>query len=518
MQNILYSIHFETLGCKLNQIESESAAHFFSEAGYLSTMYPVLARQEKNLDTLLCIVNTCTVTSKAEQKGRHVIRLLLEKYPSAAILVTGCYAQLDAKILSDIDTRVAVLGGQSKGELVALPNQMNLWYKNKELEYGDGLALSSKLRLLFAGTAEIAFGQLTNVKKRTNTKKDSLPTYIKATPLATSHINETFALSTDTFLTHSRSSIKVQDGCNNHCAYCRICFARGASVSLDAQIVLKRIQQLETAGHHEVVITGVNLTQYKVAIPEGATPSSKNRDYFDFADLLQFLLNNTQSIKFRISSLYPERVDDELCKSLADKRVQPHFHLSVQSGSDSILKAMHRPYKAQQIIDAVEKLRAIKKHPFIACDIIAGFPNESEADFEETISMSKKCNFSWIHAFPFSARPGTEAYTMNNQIPKQIAKKRVQKLTELAKEQKQKYVQLCIGNEYSAIVEKREGRDLRVVTENFLHLLVQIPQIADKTYSPKQLGGKSVIIKVLDKIDKSMYNKEIDGYCVFKSI
>jgi len=509
----LYSIHFETLGCKLNQIESESAANFFLQAGYECSMHPVLAKQDKDDTTILCIVNTCTVTSKAEQKGRRVIRLLLEKYPLAAILVTGCYAQLDAKILSDIDTRVAVLGGQSKGELADLPNQMKLWYKNKELKYGDSQALSSKLRLLFAGTAEIAFGHLSTVNKRTTSQS-----YIKAIPHATTHSNETFAFSTETFLTHSRSSIKVQDGCNNHCEYCRICFARGPSMSLDAQTVIKRVQLQETAGHDEVVITGVNLTQYKVAIPKGATPLSVNRDYFDFADLLQFLVSNTKSIKFRISSLYPERVNDELCKTLADKRVQPHFHLSVQSGSDVILKAMHRPYKAQQIKDAVDKLRAIKENPFIACDIIAGFPNESEADFEKTICMAKECNFSWIHAFPFSPRPGTEAYTMDNQIPKHTAKMRVQKLTELANKQKQTYVESCIGKEYSAIVEKRESRELRVVTQNFLHLLVKVPQNCKNEYSPKQLGGKSVIIKVIDKIERTTNNKEIDGYCVFISI
>lgn len=493
-----YQIHFETLGCKLNQIESEASAHFFSEAGYECTMHTVIAKQEPNFTTLLCVVNTCTVTSKAEQKGRRIIRLLLDKYPKAAILVTGCYAQLDSKILSNIDSRIAILGGQSKGEISDLPAKLTAWYTTNELEPGDSLHLASKLRLLYAGTAEIAFGKPT-------------PNKLQAIPHAITHPDDTFSLSTSTFLSHSRSSIKIQDGCNNHCAYCRICFARGPSVSLDATIVLKRIQNLEKAGHNEVVITGVNLTQYKVAIPQGQKTLSKNRDFFDFADLLHYLLENTHKIKFRISSLYPERVDSEMCSILSHKRVQPHFHLSVQSGSDSILYAMHRPYKAQQVIYAVEQLRKIKENPFIACDIIAGFPNESQNDFDKTVAMVQTCNFTWIHAFPFSARPGTEAYTIKNQIPKQIAKQRVQLLTAIAQKAKQTYIQTCIGKEYSAIVEKRADRDIRVVTENFLHLVVA-PSKNKKNLISK-LGGTQVTITVLNSLDNKDIIEELDGFC-----
>ncbi|OJF77561.1 MAG: tRNA (N(6)-L-threonylcarbamoyladenosine(37)-C(2))-methylthiotransferase MtaB [Treponema sp. CETP13] len=490
-------IHFETLGCKLNQIETESVAHYFIEAGYACTMKPVLATQKVNNQVFLCVINTCTVTSKAEQKCRRVIRLLIEKYPFAAIIVTGCYAQLDADILSKMDTRIAVLGGQSKGILASLPKTLNLWFENNTIPKYESLPLASKLRLLFSGTAENAFGEQNK---------------LKAIPKAIAHPEDTFKLSTTTFLTHSRASIKIQDGCNNKCAYCRICFARGPSVSLEAETVLERVQKLEKAGHHEVVITGVNLTQYKVPVPKGCKPLSSNRSVFDFADLLQLLLDNTNSIKFRISSLYPERVDAQMCSVLSHKRIQPHFHLSVQSGSDIILRAMHRPYKAEQIIQAVRQLRKVKENPFIACDIITGFPGETKKDFDQTLSMVKICKFSWIHAFPFSPRPGTEAYSMGNQIPKEIAKERVQELTKIAIKNKEEYVKSCIGKDVSAIVEKRQSRHLRVVTENFLHLLVSIPFDKSNELTPLSLGGKQVSVKITDTI-KNGNNKEIDGYC-----
>ncbi|HZK20348.1 MAG TPA: tRNA (N(6)-L-threonylcarbamoyladenosine(37)-C(2))-methylthiotransferase MtaB [Treponemataceae bacterium] len=501
MQNAFNTIHFETLGCKLNQIETESAVHFFSEALYSCTTRTVLAKQKPDNSTILCIINTCTVTSKAEQKCRRVIRLLLKKYPCAAILVTGCYAQLDAKILSNIDKRIAILGGQSKAKIAHLPVQIATWYKNKELVPGDSLALASKMHFLFANTAQQAFGKTINAPA----SSAPLPS-IKQTI-------DPFVFSTNTFMNHSRSSIKIQDGCNNTCSFCRICFARGPSVSLEAEIVLDRIQNLEKAHHKEVVITGVNLSQYAVSIPKNCKTLSTNHDYFDFAQLLEFLIKNTNDIRFRISSLYPERIDDDMCSVLAHERVQPHFHLSVQSGSNAILHSMHRPYKAEHIIKAVKKLRIIKQNPFIACDIITGFPGETASDFEKTVHMCKTCNFAWIHAFPFSARPGTKAYTMKNQIPHHIAKERVALLTSLAKKNKKEYVKTCIGKTFYAIVEKRESHDLRVVTENFLHLFVLIPENKKTKHNCKTLGGTQVLIKVHSKVPDKKEISEIDGYC-----
>ena len=255
-----------------------------------------------------------------------------------------------------------------------------------------------------------------------------------------------FALSTDVFFNHSRSSIKIQDGCGNSCSFCRIHIARGKPVSLAASEVLDRAKKLEDAGQKEVVLTGVNLCQYRSEF-SGKTG--------DFADLLEYLNQNTSNINFRISSLYPQRIDQRFLDVLKDARVRPHFHLSVQSGSDKILDAMNRPYTHDSVLKAVENLRSVFENPFIACDIIAGFPGETDEDFEKTMELCSECNFSWIHAFPFSARPGTPAYSMKNQVPQNIARKRMERLTELADIQKSSYVQSFVGKTVKAIMEKR---------------------------------------------------------------
>lgn len=425
-----------------------------------------------NNSVILCIVNTCTVTAKAEQKARRIFRLLLDKYPCACVLVTGCYAELDKTLIAAIDSRIALLGGRDKDLLADLPVFLKSLLANQTsatqsptafLPTPDWAArLSAQLLEFFAQSQSLLQKQLPNVSE-----------------------NRFFRLSTDTFLQHSRSSIKIQDGCNNRCTYCRICFARGTSVSLEPQKVLERVLQLEKANHHEVVLTGINLSQYK----------SENSS---LAQLLDFLLAHTTQIAFRVSSLHPQSVNDELCAVLAHDRIRPHFHLSVQSGSDTVLFAMARPYKALQVTQAVQKLRAIKINPFIACDIIAGFPGETTEDFEATLALCRTNNFAWIHAFPFSPRPGTAAYEMNPQLAQEVCAQRAKQLTALAIEQKKAYIQTCIGKEYTGIVEKYRTGNIRVVSENFLHVQVDSTSVLGNL---KTLGGTKVQLRI-DGVNK----------------
>jgi len=447
--------HFETLGCKLNQIESESACKSFSDFGFEVTTNPTTASenfsQEELNKTRICIVNTCTVTAKAEQKCRRVINLLLKTFEKSAIIVTGCYAEVEKEFISKINPRIVVIPGTQKDILTKIPELLNSAFnENPEL-------------------AEIPLANFIK-SNLVNEKLKFLP-------------QDRFKLSTDTFFNHSRSSIKIQDGCANSCTFCRIHIARGNPFSLDAKEVLSRVQSLENSGQMEVVLTGVNLSQYRSSI-DGIT--------VDFAYLLEYLNENTSKINFRISSLYPERVDEELGKVLQKARVRPHFHLSVQSGSDRILSLMNRPYKAIQIEQAVNRLRQIYENPFIACDIIAGFPGETVEDFELTMELCKKCNFTWIHAFPFSPRPGTKAFTMKPIIPQYIVKKRIEKLTNLAENNKNLYIQNFIGKTVKAIVEKRQDKLVRCVTENFLHGHLNLPENIDS----KELGGREICVTI----------------------
>ncbi|HQL32473.1 MAG TPA: tRNA (N(6)-L-threonylcarbamoyladenosine(37)-C(2))-methylthiotransferase MtaB [Treponemataceae bacterium] len=448
-------IHFETLGCKLNQIETESIADAFSKAGFK----PDLGREtsgDNQSDSavylpvgipILSIINTCTVTGKAEQKARRLIRLLLRKYPASPVLVTGCYAEVEQASIAAIDPRVIVFPGSVKGALAELPEFL----------------LERETR---------------NPGEPVKAILESFCTRARETDGQTSH---TFALATDTFIAHSRASIKIQDGCNNACSYCRIRLARGKSVSIDAAEAIERIRRIEIAGWKEVVLTGVNLSQYR----------SRG---IDFAGLLARILDKTDSIAIRISSLYPERVNAELAPILTNPRIRPHFHLSVQSGSDRILESMRRPYRAQDVAQAVSILRTVKKNPFLACDIIAGYPGETDEDFEHTLTLCKTAEFAWIHAFPFSPRPGTEAWSMKPHIPERIATERVARLTALAQENRRHYTESWIGKELAAIVEKKTGNgSIHILTENYLEAELLLPP---GTATPEPHPGSEIRVQL----------------------
>ena len=455
MRNI---IHFETLGCRLNQDETEGAAKKFSDAGFICSLEGVTSATPLNSDVLLCIVNTCTVTAKAEQKARRIIRLLLEKYPLSPVIVTGCYAQLDGPFIEQMDSsRIVILSGNKKELLSDLAE-----------EFKSCTSLSAEEVKLF-------------IQKKSAAKKENA-----------------FSLYTPVFEKHSRASIKIQDGCNNACTFCRIHLARGKSVSLEPEEVLRRVCELEARGSGEVVFTGVNLSQYSAEDSKG--------NLLDFTLLLEYLLCNTSKIKFRISSFYPQHITERLCNFLADSRIQPSFHLSVQSGSDAILKKMARPYRADDVVKAVDLLRKAKKNPFIGCDMIAGFPGESEEDFNLTTELCKRAAFSWIHAFPFSPRPGTPAFSMGGQIPSPVKNQRVKALTSLAVEGKIAYINSCKNQTFPAVCENSRSDRLlasrgivHAVTSNFLHCKCLL-QSGQEVPPP----GTMVNVRIKDALQESI--------------
>ena len=444
-------IHFETLGCKLNQAESEGAARAFVDAGFSVSMEPLTAADSKQDDVILCVVNTCTVTAKAEQKARRIIRLLLAKCPFCAVLVTGCYAQLNREEIRAIDRRICVLAGQNKGALADVPQFLRYAEKSNAEESSaiEGLTGVSLAEFLQKKCDETALP----AEKKSDEEKPE--------------IISPFRLATDSFLTHSRASLKIQDGCNSVCTYCRIRLARGKSVSLDAQEAINRVVALEKAGQTEVVITTVNIAQYRGAWKDG---------FVDFAGLLELLLAHTEKIGIRISSLYPEIVTERLAQIISHPRVRPHFHISIQSGSDAVLAKMKRPYRIAVVYQAVELLRKAKKNPFLACDIIAGFPGETDEDFALTMEMLRKTRMTFVHAFPFSARPGTEAYSMRPMVPNSKTGKRIAELESYSKQAKTDYINSFVGSEIPAVCEtvhraklSKDRIIVHAVTENFLH-------------------------------------------------
>jgi threonylcarbamoyladenosine tRNA methylthiotransferase MtaB len=240
-------------------------------------------------------------------------------------------------------------------------------------------------------------------------------------------------------------------------------------VSVDAGEALERLRNFEKAGYAEAVLTGVNLNLYR----DGER---------DLAGLLRFFTEETERIRLRLSSLEPEAVTPELAEVLTRARIRPHFHLSVQSGSDSVLERMRRPYTAELVEEKVALLRRVKEDPFLACDIIAGFPGETLADFERTYELCLRVGFAWIHAFPFSPRPGTEAFDMRGRVNEGEVAGRVARLSALARAGRLAYVKRLLerGGEMEAVVERRRNLPMEkcvaAVSENYLKLLVHLPR------------------------------------------
>jgi threonylcarbamoyladenosine tRNA methylthiotransferase MtaB len=239
----------------------------------------------------------------------------------------------------------------------------------------------------------------------------------------------------------TRAFLKIQDGCDNGCAYCAVPLARGPSVSLSAETALARLAALEAEGFKEAVLTGVNICKYNA--PDAATLDA----------LIALLLSGTSGIAIRLSSLEPDFITDGFASALVSPRVRPHFHLALQSGSDRVLQAMGRRYTSETARRACALLRSVKADPFMACDVITGFPGESEADFRQTLGLCAELDFAWIHAFPFSPRPGTRACSMPGRVSERDASARVAALTRLAESGKQAYIARWQGKTVRAIVQ-----------------------------------------------------------------
>lgn len=477
-------IHIETLGCRLNQDESEGASRFFLRNDLICESEPVSSKTAVNDNVIISILNTCTVTSKAEQKARRLMRLLLEKYPSCILVVTGCYAAVSSDEIKQINPeRIAVLSGQKKYLLASIAD-----YVKKTLSDNSLCSVSGIEKII------------------SNDKNDNftLNKNISCTGKAVD-IPNAFTLFTTSFQKHSRSTLKIQDGCNNSCAFCKIHYARGNSVSIPVEEAVQRAVLLEENGAEEIVLTGVNLSQYYGKL------NYSSDEFACFAKLLQMLLDNTKKVTYRISSFYPQSITEELCEVLKNERVMPFFHLSIQSGSNEILKKMNRPYDFTAVVNAVNLLRKVKENPFISCDIIAGFPGETELEFEQTKNLCNECNFAWIHAFPFSPRPGTAAESMKPQVPERIKDERVRWLTDKAIEGKLKYIDYWKNKTLSAVVEnprserlqnssssKLKQFKLHCVTDNFIH----VEFISDKLIE----SGSRINIQITDTLEDSIRN------------
>ena len=395
-----------TLGCRVNQCESEAIAESFAKAGH-----SVLTSHE---EADLTIVNTCTVTSKAEQKARREIRLFSKTAP---VLVTGCYAQVNPKEIEDLADNVVVLPLLRKPELLGLASFIDA---NKNLD------VLSQLKE-FAKERREGYGGL-------------------------------FDFAPSQFSYHSRSYLKIQDGCDNNCGFCRVHIARGPSYSLDSELVVQRALEIERQGYHEIVLTGVNLTMY----------DHRNRGLGGLLEKLLAALG--PDMRFRLSSLEPDHIDDLLLEQLKDPRMQPYFHIPIQSAADKVIKRINRTYDSNHLKYVISRLREIKDDPFLACDIITGLPGEGDEEFEITRSFLERHGFALMHVFPFSPRPDTALFRAKDRVPENIRDERALVLRNLSAKLNKAYTERQVGKEAEIILEGRRTGRWHGLTGNYLKL------------------------------------------------
>lgn len=408
---------FYTLGCKLNFSETSTFAKLLGEMGVVE------AEDGEKAD--ICLVNTCSVTEMADHKCRQTIHRLVRENPGAFMVVTGCYAQLDSEKVSKMDGVDLVLGSNEKADL--------LQYLN------DAWALP----------ADAADDGHRHIFHNVKTKD------IKTFQPSCSRGNRT------------RYFLKVQDGCNYYCTYCTIPFARGNSRNPSIASLVAQAEQAAREGGKEIVLTGVNIGDF------GQTTGEK------FIDLVKTLDGVEGIQRFRISSIEPDLISDELIEYCAASRAfMPHFHIPLQSGSDEVLKLMHRRYSRDLFAHKIGLIKQLMPDAFIGVDVMVGCRGETPECFDDSYAFLDSLPVTQLHVFPYSERRGTAALRINYVVADNVKKERVHKLLKLSDEKTLDFYARHIGKEAEVLFEKSaHGKAMHGFTRNYIR--VELPPSDD---------------------------------------
>lgn len=410
-----------TLGCKVNSYESRIMTEDLINAGYVE-------EKDNNIPADIYIINTCSVTNTADSKSLKLIRQAIKKNKDAIIVVCGCLAQVKPETVN-IEGVDIVIGNKNKSKV---SEYINEYVKNK----------NKKTDIYDISNVEFETMQLNNFDK-------------------------------------TRAFIKIQDGCNNFCAYCIIPYTRGSVRSKPREDILNEIDHLTLNGHKEIVLTGIHTGNY-----------GSEFDNYDFADLLNEIVKIKKLSRIRISSIEITELNDRVLEIIKNNNVLvDHLHIPLQSGSDEILKLMNRKYDTKYFIEKINKIRKIRPDISITTDVIVGFPNETDKNFNETIETIKKVDFSKLHVFPYSKREGTKAATMEGQIKEEVKKQRVMELLKLSKELENKYMNKFIGKILTFIPEVYKDGYLIGHTGNYLLI---------KLKGCEELLHKEVSVKLME--------------------
>ena len=393
-----------TFGCKVNSYESE-----FMKEQLINNNYKYV---EDYKDADIVIVNTCSVTNTADNKSKKAIRGVRRNLPNAVLMVCGCTAENHREELSNLDIDI-LIGNKEKSKVVELINNF-MESKKKYSKFYD------ERRTDFENMVVKKFDDLT------------------------------------------RAFVKIQDGCNNYCAYCIIPYVRGSIRSKDMKDVIEEVQELVDMGHREIVLTGINTGAY-----------GKEKGKYDLTDLIRELSKFDNLERIRVSSIEMTEIDDKFIDELRNnKKLCAHLHVSLQSGSEKILKLMNRKYTKEEYYEQIVKIKEARPDINLTTDVIVGFPGETEDDFLECVEYCKKVGFSKIHVFPYSIREGTKAATMPDQLSNTIKKERTRVLIEVDKDLQLAFNKKFIDREVNVLVEEIFDDYSVGHTENFLKVII----------------------------------------------
>jgi len=445
--------HVENFGCRATQADGAAIECQLLDRGLL--------RAGSAGDAEVVVLNTCTVTASADHDARAAIRRIHRENPQAKILVTGCYAQRAPEEIAAIPGVKLVVGNSHKHQIAEYvaprdPRFVPLVQLTRPIEAVDGdknchheLATAGEGSAFLPSEADVIVGDI------------FAHTELSAAPV----------FEGDAFQ-KTRPNLKVQDGCNNRCSFCIIPYVRGRSRSLQLDQVLREVDALVTNGYREIVLSGINLGRWGRELTPG----------MNFAAMLRAILERTSIEKLRISSVEPMDWTSELIELVAaSPRICKHAHVPLQSGSDKILRKMHRKYRPWHYADRIERIRRAMPDAAIGADVMVGFPGESDADFEETRAFIESLPFTYLHVFTYSSRPGTPSATMPEQVPVHVARERNRVLRELAAQKKRAFMESFVGCEVEAITLTHfDGECTEALTDNYLKLRVRGEHAANR--------------------------------------
>ena len=391
---------FHTLGCKVNQYDTEAMLESFERAGYEIVPF--------NADADVYLINTCTVTGTGDQKSLKLMRRIAREHPDAGMIAAGCLAQREAEKILPMDNVRLVIGVQRRAEVVALYEEA--------CRTGEPINAVAPLK---------------------NASFESL--------FVARHEGKT------------RATMKIQEGCDRYCSYCIIPYVRGPVRSMHIDNVRAEAKRLADAGYREIVVTGIHLGSY-----------GRGED-FTLLDAIKAV--HDTGVRVRIGSLEPITVTEEFARELSQlPELMRQFHLSMQSGSDTVLTRMHRRYDSAEYMRAVETIRRYMPDAALTTDVIAGFPGETEEEHRETLAFVERVAFARIHVFPYSRRSGTVADRMPGQVPEETKKRRTQELITLGNKLETAFVKACEGTVQTVLFETEDGGFSEGYTQHYVRV------------------------------------------------